>query len=70
MAANTVTHKMIANTDPMAYQINIAFAQLLLFGFSLEPKAQTNNMIKPTSGINEIKRVTTQSLVDNTGAVC
>lgn len=68
-AAMIVPQSKNKHTMPIAYQIKVAFAQFALLGFSPEPNAQTNNMINPTSGMNEIKSVITQSFVDMVGAL-
>lgn len=65
-AAITVIHKTKKMAQPMANQISMALAQFALFGFSLDPKAQTKSIIKPTIGMKLISRVITQSLVLNT----
>ena len=51
----------------IANQINEAFAQFDLEGFDPPPKAQTNNIMKPTIGIIVIKIVIIQSPVVTTG---
>lgn len=51
----------------IANQINDAFAQFDLEGLDPPPKAQTNNMMKPTIGIIAINIVIIQSPVVTTG---
>jgi hypothetical protein len=49
--------------------MRVALAQFFLFGFVLSLNDQTNSIIKPTTGINEINTEITQSLRLITGAV-
>jgi len=48
-------------TIPMAAQARLAFAQLALQGFVVEPKAQTNKRTIPTIGIATRKIVKNHS---------
>ncbi len=69
MLPNISTPKIIYSTVNTANMIKAARAQFFLFGFAESLNPQTNNITKPTTGIKEMSKVTTQSFNDITGAV-
>jgi hypothetical protein len=66
-AAMIVPQRRNSKHIPIAYQINMAFAQFDLLGFSVELNPQTKSITNPTTGIKEIRSVTTQSFVVRIG---
>jgi hypothetical protein len=56
--------KIIKSTIPITIIIKYACAQVFLLGCVPSPKAQTKNMINPTSGIIVMRNVINQSPID------